>query len=105
MVWTEERRKSHSKALKRAWKAKRKKANRNKEANGGSLDVESLLKKLAKTSEFVRQMGSVEAATAGIEAYQRLGCDMRATHALFRRMRVVDSSAVKEDTHAGSNGA
>lgn len=100
MVWTEERRRNHSRALKRAWKAKRE--NQVQEAG---LDVNGVIKKLSKTAEYVRIMGGIECATAAIEAYERLGCDMRSARALFRRMSVVGGSTVMEDSNAGSNGA
>jgi len=100
-AWTEERRKAHSRKLRAAWRKRRAKGK-----DRATVDVNVALSKLAKTSEYVRLMGGVEAAQAAIETYERIGGDMRTAHALMRRVvKFSNSNELTEDGHAGSNGA
>ena len=101
MAWTEERRKKHSRRLRAAWKRKRA-ASKDK----AMVNVTVALNKLAKTAEYVRLMGGVEAAQAAIETYERMGGDMRTAHALMRRVgKFSNSSELTEDGNAGTNGS
>ena len=101
MAWTEERRKSHSRKLRAAWRKRRKQG-----TTKATVDINVALKKLAKTSEYVRLMGGNEAALAAIETYERIGGNMRTAHALMRRVaKFSNSSELKEENNAGANGA
>ena len=101
--WTDERRKAHSRKLRAAWRKKRAKG---KGKDRATVDVNVALSKLAKTSEYVRLMGGVEAAQAAIETYERIGGDMRTAHALMRRVvKFSNSNELTEENNAGPNGA
>jgi hypothetical protein len=101
MAWTEERRKAHSRKLRAAWRKKRAKGKAE-----STIDVNVVLNRLAKTSEYVHMMGGTEAAQAALETYGRLGGDMRTAHALMRRVvKFSSSNGLKEGSHASSDGA